>query len=133
MTARFFSLSFIMNSGGVVSSRPKSDRNRSGRALDFAAITLITVMSVAATSTAYAQENPTVEQLQKQLEEQRIALEEAIANRESTAAKAEEIRQELAESDEQQRAVEEELTELCEEQEELKAGTLAECLKNLDS
>lgn len=128
MNARFFSSLVIKNSFAAVVSGSKFVG-----AQGILAVALVAMMSTAATSSAYAQETSTVEQLKKQLEEQRIALEEAIANRESTAAKAEEIKQELAESEERRQAVEEEMTELCEEQEELKAGSLEECLSNLDS
>ncbi len=128
MNARFLSSCVIKNSFAALVYCSKSVG-----AQGILAVALVAIITSATTGPAYAQENLTVEQLKKQLDEQRIALEEVIANRESTAAKAEEIKQKLLESGEQQRSAEEELTELCEEQEELKAGSLEECLSNLDS
>ena len=81
----------------------------------------------------HAQDNSIVEDLEKRVEEQRIALEEAIANREETAAKAKSVRDALDKSEERRLQVEEELKALCEEQESLKVGTYDECVASFDS
>ena len=81
----------------------------------------------------HAQDNDAVEDLEKRVEEQRIALEEAIANREETVEKAKSIKESLEESEQRRLEVEEELRGLCEEQESLQEGSYDECVTNLDS
>ena len=97
------------------------------RATCFAAIAVLSA------GTAVAQDNASLEELEKQVEQQRIALEEAIENREKTAAKAQTVQEALSESEERRRLIEEELKGLCAEQEELKAGTLDGCMNSSDS
>ena len=80
-----------------------------------------------------AQDGQSAEELEKLLEEQRSALEEAIAQREATAAQVEEIKKELSQSEEVQQRIEEELKTLCEEQESLEAGKFDSCMNNSDS
>ncbi|MFK7860536.1 MAG: hypothetical protein AB8B64_17085 [Granulosicoccus sp.] len=79
---------------------------------------------------ALAQESMSLEDLERLVTEQRIALEEAIANRESTAAQAAEVQKELDAAEARSREVEEELHALCEEQELLKEGTYDSCIKS---
>ncbi len=81
----------------------------------------------------HAQDDSAVEDLEQRVEEQRIALEEAIANREETAAKAKEVQDALEESELRRVQVQEELKGLCEEQESLNAGSFDECMANVDS
>lgn len=81
----------------------------------------------------HAQDDSAVEDLEKRVEEQRIALEEAIANREQTAAKAKEVQDALDESEQRRLKVEEELKGLCEEQEKLNAGSYDDCMANVNS
>ena len=83
-------------------------------------------------SVVSAQDGPSVEDLEKLIEEQRIALEEAIANREETAAKVAEVEAALEESAERRRLIEEELKGLCEEQETLNAGSYDECMESAE-
>ena len=90
------------------------------------AVFLTTALLVS--TAGFAQENMSVEELEEQLEQERVALQEAIANREATAARVEEIKQALAESESQKGEVEEEIAALCEEQESLVPGSLEECL-----
>lgn len=85
------------------------------------------------TGLAVAQGGVSLEDLEKQLNEQKIALEEAIANRESTAAKAQAVQKERDESEERKRQIEEELKTLCEEQESLKEGSFDKCMSSADS
>jgi len=96
--------------------------------------TVITIAALLAlsTSVAVAQQVPSLEDLEKQVAEQKAALEEAIANREATAAKAQEIQDMLNESEEKREVIEAELDALCKEQEELKAGTYDECLNSAE-
>jgi len=82
---------------------------------------------------AMAQEGSSTKELEKNLEEQRIALQEAISNRESTAAKVEEVKGSIAEAEERRAKIEEELKSLCEEQESLKEGSYDECMSSLES
>lgn len=93
----------------------------------------IAAMTVALATPVVAQDAASLEELEKQVEQQRVALEEAIANREKTAAKAKTIKERLSESEKRQKLVEEELEALCAEQEELQAGTLESCLNSSDS
>jgi len=81
----------------------------------------------------HAQDDVALEELEQQLEQQRIALEEAIANREQTAAKADELQMELDASEQLRLGIEERFKALCEEQEALKAGTYDECMSSADS
>lgn len=81
----------------------------------------------------HAQDDAAIEELEQQLEEQRIALEEAIINREQTAAQVDELQVELDESEQRRVEMEEEFKALCEEQEALKAGTFDECMSSIDS
>ena len=83
-------------------------------------------------SVVSAQDGPSVEELEKLIEEQRIALEEAIANREATAAKVAEVEAALDESAERKRLIEEELEGLCEEQEALNAGSFDKCMESAE-
>ena len=80
-----------------------------------------------------AQDGASLEDLEKQLAEQKIALEEAIANREATAAKAQEVLSERNESEDRKQQIEEELMTLCEEQESLQQGSFDKCMSNADS
>lgn len=82
---------------------------------------------------AAAQNSSSLEDLEKQLEEQKIALEEAIANREATAAKASEVKNEREQSEERKRKIEAELKALCEEQESLQEGSFDKCMSSSDS
>ena len=85
------------------------------------------------TGAAQAQDNELVEDLEKRVEEQRIALEEAIANREETAERAKGIQEALEESEQRRLEVEEELKALCEEHESLQAGSYEECVTSIDT
>ena len=70
-----------------------------------------------------AQSDATAEELEQQLEEQRIALEQAISAREATKALADDVKQDLADSEAHQKELEEELQALCKEQQSLTEGT----------
>ena len=83
-------------------------------------------------SVTFAQDGPSVDELEKLIEEQRIALEEAIANREATAAKVAEVEAALEESAKRKRAIEDELKGLCEEQETLDAGSYDKCMESAE-
>ena len=74
------------------------------------------------------QNDTSVEELEKLVEEQKLALEEAIANREATKERAAAVREALSESEERKQAVEQELKTLCEEQEAAQAGTFDDCM-----
>ena len=93
----------------------------------------LTLALVLLAGAAHAQDNSAVEDLEKRVEEQRIALEEAIANREETADKAKAVEEALDESEQRRLEVEEELRALCEEQESLTEGTYDECMTSIDS
>ena len=82
---------------------------------------------------ATAQSDMSLEELEKLVEQQKAALEEAIANREATKERAADVREKLSESEERKRAVEEELAQLCEEQEAAQPGTLEDCMSSADS
>lgn len=97
-----------------------------------ASIGLVT-LSLCVASLAYAQDGPSLEELEEQVAQQRIALEEAIANREATAAKVAEVQAELDESEEQRQQIAEELKLLCDEQESLNPGSFDNCMSSSDS
>ena len=103
---------------------------RRANPLKIALAAALTVGLMSAPAIVSAQQQLSVEELEKKVEEQRIALEEAIANREATAAQAEEIQAALDESEESRLAVEAKIETLCKEQEELNAGSFDECMKN---
>jgi len=77
---------------------------------------------------AVAQESLSLEELEKLVAEQQIALEEAISNREATAAQAEAVRLELEEARKRSREVEKEVEALCREQEELTNESFVRCM-----
>lgn len=77
-----------------------------------------------------AEGDMSLEELEKLVEQQRIALEEAIASRESTKARAAAVRARLSESEERKQAVEEELLQLCESQENVQPGTFDRCMNS---
>jgi len=77
---------------------------------------------------AVAQENLSLEELEKLVAEQRIALEEAIANREATAAQAQAVRDELEEARKHSLEVEKEVEALCKEQAELTDESFIRCM-----
>ncbi len=93
----------------------------------------VLVMGMAATSLAVAQNELSLEELEEKVAQQRIALEEAIANREATEAKVAEVEAELAESEERRQQATEELQALCEEQEALTPGSFDNCMSSSDS
>lgn len=74
------------------------------------------------------QKELTVEELEKYIEQQKAELEEVLANREQTEAKAQAVRDALAEQEARQLSVEEELEKLCNEREVLEPGTYDECM-----
>lgn len=75
-----------------------------------------------------AQTAADVNKLKLQLEKQKLALQEAIADREATAARVDEIKAMLVDSKETKSQIEEEVKMLCEEKEELQAGSFDECM-----
>ncbi|MFK8082512.1 MAG: hypothetical protein AB8B97_19705 [Granulosicoccus sp.] len=82
---------------------------------------------------AVAQEGMSLEQLEELVAEQKKALEQAIADRESTAAQAEQVQNDLDDAEERTREVKQELGALCEQQEELVEGTFHDCMASKDS
>ncbi|MFK7996581.1 MAG: hypothetical protein AB8B87_20755 [Granulosicoccus sp.] len=82
---------------------------------------------------AVAQEALTLEQLEQHIKEQRIALEEAIANREATAAQVEEVKNALDDTESRRMQIEQELEALCEEQGSLEDGSFDSCMSQSDS
>ncbi|MFK7995246.1 MAG: hypothetical protein AB8B87_13970 [Granulosicoccus sp.] len=83
-------------------------------------------------SFAFAQnKSMSVEELEQLVAEQRIALEEAIANREDTAAQVESIRSELEEVRNRSLEVEEELESLCKEQESITNESFVKCMASV--
>jgi len=110
-----------------VRSFMRSIKSRQYRHLAFAAGVVLL------SGAAMAQESMSLEELEKLVTEQRIALEAAIANRESTAAQAEQVQNELDKAEERTREVEQELEALCEEQEALQEGTFDDCMASKDS
>ncbi len=93
----------------------------------------VVALSLMLTSTVFAQGEPTLEELEEQVAQQRIALEEAITNREATAAKVAEVNAELDKSKAEQEQINEELKTLCDEQESLKPGSYDNCMTSSDS
>ncbi|MFK7861896.1 MAG: hypothetical protein AB8B64_23995 [Granulosicoccus sp.] len=77
---------------------------------------------------AVAQENLTAEELEMLVVEQKISLQEAIRNREATAAQAQAVRAELQEVRERSRQVEEEIEVLCRELESLTSESFIKCM-----
>jgi len=82
---------------------------------------------------AAAQEKLSLEDLEKLIAEQRTALEEAIADREATAANADVLRKNLEQARKRSLQVEEELTALCNEQEALIEGSFDECMATVNN
>ncbi|MFK8081483.1 MAG: hypothetical protein AB8B97_14440 [Granulosicoccus sp.] len=77
---------------------------------------------------AVAEENLTAEELEKLVVEQQVFLQEAIANREATAAQTEALRAELQEIRERSRQIEEEVEVLCRELESLTSESFIKCM-----
>ncbi len=89
---------------------------------------MLLALSLCLSGAAWAQpEELSVDELEKYIAEQKELLEEVLANRDATAEKAEQVRQALAEQEARKTLVEEELETLCQEQEELQAGSYEEC------
>lgn len=93
----------------------------------------IVAASLVLAGTVSAQGAANVEQLKFQLQQQKFALQEAIADREATAFRVEEISELLADSEEVQDQIEEELEMLCEEKEALQPGSFDDCMKTSDN
>lgn len=70
----------------------------------------------------------TLEQLEAYIAEQKAALETVIENRDLTAEKAESVNEALAAAEAREAEVQAELEALCEEREEIEAGSKGDCL-----
>ncbi len=82
---------------------------------------------------AAQQKQLSVEELEAYIAEQKIVLEEALANRDKTQKKVDKVKESLAEQDARKARVENELEALCKEQEKLKPGTYEDCKSHSDS
>lgn len=77
---------------------------------------------------ASAQSQATLDEMEKHLEQQRIALEQAIAERDATGEQAREVRDELQEAKAREQQLQAELETLCEEQAKLNGDSAEDCL-----
>lgn len=94
----------------------------------------LAILLTTASFSSYAQQKAmTIEELETYIGEQKAALDKVKANRDETEQKALEIQDALAEQDARRLAVEKELEALCNEQEELKPGSLDSCKQNSES
>jgi hypothetical protein len=93
-------------------------------ALSTALLVGVTLSSMTAVA---QQKQMSVEQLEQYILEQKSALEEAIANREATEAKAREVEEALAEQAARREQLEKEVDELCLEHDAVEAGSYDDC------
>jgi len=84
-------------------------------------------------SSVFAQQSLSPEELQAHIDKQQAALDAAIANRDKTQAALEAKREAYEEQVAKQEAVEAKMKELCEKQEELQPGTLEDCMAALNT
>ncbi len=84
-------------------------------------------------SPVFAQQALSADELKAHIEKQQAALDAAIANRDRTQAALESKRKAFEEQTAKQEAVEAKMKELCEQQEELKPGTLENCLAAINT
>lgn len=82
---------------------------------------------------AAAQSTATLDEMERHLEEQKIALEQAIAERDATGKKAEEVRDALAEAEAAEQELLAQMEALCEEQAELEGVSAQDCINKLDN
>ncbi|MEE9334638.1 MAG: hypothetical protein V3U65_11180 [Granulosicoccaceae bacterium] len=79
-------------------------------------------------STAFAQSALSPEELQAHIEKQQAALDAAIANRDKTQEALEAKRVEFEQQTAKQEAIQARMKALCEEQEEIKPGSMENCM-----
>jgi len=79
------------------------------------------------------QQELSVEELEKYIEEQKAALAEVEANRDETESKARKVRDALAEQEARRERVREELEALCKEQDAINPGSYDDCAAETDS
>lgn len=89
--------------------------------------TLLLALLLSLSGGVAAQQQLSVEELEKYIAEQKEVLEEVRANRDETKRKADEVREALAEQEARKALVEDELDTLCKEQEALKPGSYDAC------
>lgn len=91
------------------------------------AATLLLAMALCSGTVVAQQKQLSIEELNDYIQEQKAALEEAIANRDETEAKAREVQEALAEQDARREQLENEVDELCLELDVAEPGSYDDC------
>jgi len=97
------------------------------------ACTFILAVTLHGNSVSAADGADTLAEIKAQLEEAKKLLAEDTANHRETAQKKIDIDRELAARLEREAEIKDELTQLCEEQDKVKPGTLVSCMEKLDN
>ena len=106
------------------------------KVLPIARLTLVAGLMAAATwaSSVSAQQNAmTLDELEAYVQQQRIELEEAIANRDENRARVEELQIALQEQSERRELLQSEVESLCQEHDDVEPGTFSECMDQYGS
>ena len=97
------------------------------RANTLVSATLFVVASMSFAPVTAQQQEMSLDELEQYIEEQKVALDEAIASRDETESKVKEVQEALAEQEARRAQLEEEVDELCTELDEAEPGSYEDC------
>lgn len=96
-------------------------------------VTLLVCVTLNVGTAVAQQKEMSVEELDQYIQEQKAALEQAISNRDETAAKALEVQEALAEQDARREQLKNEVDELCLELDATDPGSYDDCKAQFSS